>query len=273
MAINLKLSVIIVGCLLLASSTCCASWTEPITILRGSWGSGPNEFGLREGDTEDVLPVLSAVLDDGKIIITDLINKREKVYNKDGNNIKNVPWVIKQNNADIDNPELLKYQYINVQGYSSDGSVWLKDDMFYLKDVSGVELKSSKKMPAELCRQVPIDNKTASVKCNNLEWRITDLANKYIIDKYSNLYGIGNRQIIRYASNGNAVSKVELPQDTIQSRDLSSDYPDDMEIPKDMIIESYGEPLVAPNGDVYVWKRTQDMFQIIKWSWQTELPN
>ena len=33
------------------------------------------------------------------------------------------------------------------------------------------------------------------------------------------------------------------------------------------VIAEYGQPVVAPNGDVYTWKRTPDKYSIIKWVW------
>ncbi len=29
----------------------------------------------------------------------------------------------------------------------------------------------------------------------------------------------------------------------------------------------YGEPVVAPNGDVYTWKKTMVKYSIVKWTW------
>jgi hypothetical protein len=33
------------------------------------------------------------------------------------------------------------------------------------------------------------------------------------------------------------------------------------------LIVEYGDPIVAPNGDIYTWKRTPDKYSIIKWIW------
>jgi hypothetical protein len=33
------------------------------------------------------------------------------------------------------------------------------------------------------------------------------------------------------------------------------------------VIEEYGEAVLAPNGDIYAWKRTPDKYSIIKWVW------
>jgi hypothetical protein len=34
----------------------------------------------------------------------------------------------------------------------------------------------------------------------------------------------------------------------------------------------YGQPVIAPNGDVYTWKRTPDTYSILKWTWADD-PN
>ena len=31
--------------------------------------------------------------------------------------------------------------------------------------------------------------------------------------------------------------------------------------------EEYGEAVVAPNGDVYTWKRALTTYSILKWTW------
>lgn len=33
------------------------------------------------------------------------------------------------------------------------------------------------------------------------------------------------------------------------------------------VIEEYGQPVVAPTGDIYTWKRTPEKYSIIKWVW------
>ena len=37
-------------------------------------------------------------------------------------------------------------------------------------------------------------------------------------------------------------------------------------------VVEYGSPILAPNGDVYTWKRTPDKYSIIKWTWKDD-PN
>ena len=32
-------------------------------------------------------------------------------------------------------------------------------------------------------------------------------------------------------------------------------------------IAEYGSPVIAPNGDVYAWKRTPTNYSILKWTW------
>ena len=38
------------------------------------------------------------------------------------------------------------------------------------------------------------------------------------------------------------------------------------------MVALYGKPFIAPSGSVYVWKRTDDSYSILKWTWQDD-PN
>ena len=38
--------------------------------------------------------------------------------------------------------------------------------------------------------------------------------------------------------------------------------------PKERIVAQYSNPAIAPNGDVYICKRTRNSFSTLKWTWQ-----
>ncbi len=63
---------------------------------------------------------------------------------------------------------------------------------------------------------------------------------------------------------GKLLGTVEMPKSTYETiRPPSGDSPEVLEV-----VEEYGPPVVAPNGDVYTWKRTSLGYSILKWTWK-----
>ncbi len=61
-----------------------AGWTGPTTIVAGTWGSGPGQFGLKEEDSYAQFAGPFYILSDGTIIIQDSINGRFVRYSSSG---------------------------------------------------------------------------------------------------------------------------------------------------------------------------------------------
>ncbi|HWR58493.1 MAG TPA: fibronectin type III domain-containing protein [Thermodesulfovibrionales bacterium] len=283
--------IILIG--LFAGTVSYASWQGPTDVLSGGWGSGDTSFGLESGDTSDRLPSLAAVLSDGRIVISDEVNEREVIYTSNGTLLKIVPWDITQNGSKVANPEYPKYQYWNVQGFTSEGNIWIKIDDFMLKSSSGEVLKTYSERPPELGiikeQKIPInigDLKNPTDMANAKEqiaalkkYRITvtfpdkvwGIVGKgmipYMRDMNGNLYGYGERQAIRYNSCGKELARLTVPKETIEEVSRGEQVE-----PLTTVLEQYGSPVLAPNGDVYTWKRTPDKYSIIKWTWQDD-PN
>jgi hypothetical protein len=58
------------------------------------------------------------------------------------------------------------------------------------------------------------------------------------------------------------MARLTLPADNIQEESQGEQVE-----PEVTVLEGYGSPLLAPNGDVYTWKRTPDKYSILKWTW------
>ena len=86
---------------------------------------------------------------------------------------------------------------------------------------------------------------------------------KYIRLCKENIYAISGKSAEIFNTSGEAIDKIIMPQDQINE---ISPGGRGMEAVSE-IIEQYGEPVVAPNGDIYTWKRTKDTYSIIKWIW------
>jgi len=254
--------------LTLAATNSYSAWQGPTEFVSGVWGNGDSNFGIERGDTSDQLPNLTAVIFDGKTIISDEVNKREVVYNSDGTLYKVIPWYIVKNGSKIVNPDYPLYKYWNVQGYTPEGNIWFKIDKYSLKSPSGQLIKTSTTRPLELgvVSEKALGNGQykVTVKYPDKEWSIIGrgVVPKYTRDMNGNLYGSGEKQAIRYNSCGKELARLTMPDDKIETVSQGEQVE-----PNVTVLEGYGSPVIAPNGDVYTWKRTPDKYSILKWTW------
>jgi len=86
---------------------------------------------------------------------------------------------------------------------------------------------------------------------------------RYMRDINGNLYGVGDTQVARYDAEGNEIARLTMPESRYEEKTLGPGVE-----PLIKVIEEYGTPVVAPNGDVYTWKRTPERYYIIKWTWK-----
>lgn len=245
------------------------SWQGPTEIVNGGWGTGDANFGIESGDTSDRFPSLAAILFDGRIVVSDQVNKRETIYKSDGTLLKTIPWDVYQNGTKTMNPDYPSNQYWNVQGYTPEGNVWIEISSKYaLKSPTGQLIKTSTTRPLELgvVSQKHLGNKQykVTVKYPDKEWSIIGrgAVPQYIRDLNGNLYGSGEKQAIRYSYCGKELARLTMPGDNIEEISRGAQLE-----PKINVLEEYGEPIIAPNGDVYTWKRTPTKYSIIKWTW------
>ena len=78
----------------------------------------------------------------------------------------------------------------------------------------------------------------------------TNMEPPYMRDMNGNLYSTGGTQAIRWNFCGKELARLTMP-----------------EVKEGDDFAEYGEAVVAPNGDVYTWKRTPDKYSIVKWTW------
>lgn len=259
--------------LLLIPLNSSSAWQNPSEIIVGYWGSGDKEFGIEKGDTSDRFPNLTAILFDGKIIISDQVNERELVYKSEGSLFKVVPWEIIHNGQKMTNPEFKLYHYWNVQGYTSDGSVWTKFDNYVLvKSSTGETIKTSTTRPLEVGivteQEISGTKAKISVQFPDKTWSLysdISLISSYMRDAKGTLYGYGKTEVIRYTACGTVAATLMMPKKIVQetSRDRERAL-------QAAAVKEYGAPVIAPNGDVYTWRRTPDKFSILKWTWIDE---
>ena len=73
---------------------------------------------------------------------------------------------------------------------------------------------------------------------------------------------IQHYRAIRFNSCGKETARLDLPNN---ESELSPEQPIIGRVRT--VIAEYGQPVIAPNGDVYTWKRTPDKYSILKWTW------
>jgi hypothetical protein len=246
-----------------------AGWQGPTETENGIWGSGVGQFGLENGDSGDIFPKLEAITSDDKIVISDIVNKKQLVFNIEGRFIKEVPWTIKAQGGDRTTYSISEYSFGYVLGYSSDGNIYASTgNNYYLKSSTGQVLKAFTTKPSELGvvseKHLSYGQSKVTVTYPGKEWSIIGKGRvpKYTLDRNSNLYGSGDKQAIRYSACGKELARLTLSADNIQEESQGEQVEPDV-----TVLEGYGAPLIAPNGDVYTWKRTPDTYSILKWTW------
>jgi len=290
--------------LIMFSTPSIASFIGPQTVVQGICGKGDLEFGCGSDDIEKAFFWIVCIDENGNIILGDPANLRIKIYNSAGVWQKNISYKnISPGDTWPDNlrvkanvgifsvyDKLQKYDYngnlnlsIVVPGVmdfwvAQDGGIWLQQDQHkYIKySPNGDLLKTYTDRPLELGVVTEIKMTTGQykyvVKYPDKTWEIIREGNfssqSYIRDLNGNLYGVGSNYVVRYDDQGKEVAKLTMPKTQYKGVTLPPEWPKNAEPPRNEPLEEYGAPIVAPNGDVYTWKRTPDKYYIIKWVWQ-----
>ena len=151
--------------------------------------------------------------------------------------------------------------------YSETGTVlnkFLDRPLFFGKE------KKSGRVSGGRYNQV-IEFEDATYKCT-----VPDGFDAFRRDNEGSLYGIAHNvgepshtRIYKITQCGKIIGTVDFPPDNIEMVP-----PPDEPITEGYAIihEQYGEPVFAPNGDLYTWKRTPEHYSIVKWTWQDD-PN
>ncbi|MCX7794234.1 MAG: fibronectin type III domain-containing protein [Thermodesulfovibrionales bacterium] len=197
---------------------------------------------------------------------------RYQIYDYNGNLVNQFTGVAKY----VDEITVLADNTIVV--YKSD------EKKFYLYSPTGQLIKTSTERPLELgwVSSVRINGHYKSiVKYPDMVYQI--IADQPIVKYYrdinQNLYQIetftetvGDEEIIsykvhKYSRCSKKVSVLNMPRSQYEPMPPEMS---DMPTCKPRPIIEYGEPLVAPNGDVYAWARTKTHYKILKWTWVDE---
>ncbi|MFI4962892.1 MAG: hypothetical protein ACHP6H_03445 [Legionellales bacterium] len=254
-----------------------AGWVGPVAVIVETWGSANNQIGLEVSESGDILPEGFWILNN-KIIIRDQINKRMKIYNIAGQFERSVDWVKQQNGI----YKINEYPLAGLTvGYGGDNiyTYFPTRKSYIIYSSSGSLLQTLAVKPSELgvikSTKRNVDGGVSIViQYGDAVFNINlpKLLEYFVRDLSGYLYGViitgtpGNQHysVYKYNKSGKALGIVDLPaRNVIVEPETVPARP----TPEYTVVADYGKPVIAPNGDVYTWKRTPDKYAILKWTW------
>jgi len=208
-----------------------AAWSEPKEIVVGAWGKGTGQFGLRSEGGYDVVPSIETVTADKKIIVSDPVNRKQLVFSSsNGKFLSELKW----------------------------------DDLKGQIGKSVAPLSERARM-AQIVRSIRTGSGTSQVTIvfsdKNVVVNSDQDFGQAVRDAAGFIYGIGTGQVARFDANGKQTASLGLPEAHEELAAVPGSAPRAVYI-------IYGVPVVAPNGDVYLSKRTGEKFSILKFTWQ-----
>lgn len=246
-----------------------AGWSSPQQIIQGVWGSGDNQFGITNDDTSDLIPNFNLTTDQ-KIVIRDGTNRRVKVYDSLGALVLIVPYKTNLSYKDLTIADSYGFSGDFI-GYGSGGTNYFyraDQKLFIAYSSTGQLIKTLTTRPAELGTVIDKSLGNGQYKITvtypDEVWSYNDIGPMaaYIRDKNGNLYGYGDTQAARYTACGKVLALLTMPEEKTSEKSWGPQIE-----PQITVLEEYGSPVIAPNGDVYTWKRTPDNYSILKWTW------
>lgn len=208
-----------------------AGWSGPKEIISGSWGSGTGQFGMRTEGGFSVVPSIEAVTTDQRVIIADPVNRKHLLFNSNGERVEEAAW------GDTKGPSVSDI------------------DPLYQRDRGSVMLHSQKIGAAAYRITIVFPEGNVNIDSDR-DFRAATR------DAVGFIYGLGADSVVRYDKNGKRTGSLTLPRDHEELVQVPG-----QRAPRGVYVE-YGEPVIAPNGDVYLWQKSDAKFSILKYTWQ-----
>ena len=276
---------IYVSLVILPTNQIFAAWVGPTEVITGTWGPGEAQFGITYQETFDFIPIFT-ITTDQKIVVRDGTNSRLKIYTNIGSLNSIVPYRAGRHYTELTLADSYGFSGDFI-GYGKGGINYFyrPDQKVYIHfSPTGELLKTTTKRPLELgwvkssLRQtdgsylsiVEYDDVTYSVTApTKLGYFTRDLSGYLYVTVRVGPSRNKHSRVYKYNKCGRVVGTLDFPADNIvKAPDTIPPAP----TPELTIVAEYGQPVIAPNGDVYTWKRTSDTYSILKWTWQDD-PN
>jgi hypothetical protein len=216
--------------LVLGISTAHAGWSEPAEIISGTWGSGAGQFGLRSEGGFSVEPSIESITPDKKVVISDPVNRKQLVFSSKGALINEVKWD-------------------DAKGQEGKAVAPLSQ-----RTREAVEVYSTKVGPTTYRITIVFPDKNLVVDSEE-DFKIA------MRDAAGSAYGISTDAVIRFDMTGKKTSALSLPKAHEELIAVPG------RAPRGVYIE-YGDAVIAPNGDVYMWQKSDATYSILRWTWQ-----
>lgn len=301
---RIKISLLVLF-LLLSTSNVYSAWEGPVDVVVGTWGTNTGQFGISYQDTADLFPQSFGVSNSGKIVIADSINEVLHIFNNDGSFLRDIrkPVTRKRWPYDVDvNDECAVVGYVDFThtfnittgeligtANNMGGAKYVSDDCskiyvdvgttqvtWKVYSPTGNLIRTTTERPLELGKVK--EKKTAAGYTYTVQY--PDITNpntvktytinlpgpyeRFVRDNTGNIYTIAGKAVRKFDGEGREIGVMRTPANEIRTiRPAGGGFEAETEV-----IAQYGEPVVAPTGDVYTWKRTPTAYSIIKWTWR-----
>lgn len=175
-----------------------------------------------------------------------------------------------------DNNGTLIKSWDNLQGglsgiLQNDNFVTETSTAYYIYSPTGQLIRTSTTRPAELgqIKEQALGDKKYRIMISYPDKTYLLLSDapfmKYVRDKNENIYGINSGGVWRFNQCGKQIAELIIPTNETEKITYKN-APD-----KGLVLDvEYGEPVVAPTGDVYTWKKTDSKYAIVKWTWKDD---
>jgi hypothetical protein len=212
-----------------------AVWSEQAEIISGNWGSGAGQFGLRSEGVFFVVPSIEYITPEKNVIISDPVNRKQMVFNSKGVLIEELKWS-------------------DAKGQEGKTIAPLSQ-----KDREAAKMYSTKDGTNAYHITIVFPDKNLVVDSEE-DFKIATR------DDAGFVYGVSTGMVIRFDKTGKKTDVLSLPR----PHEVLSAIP--IPVPggrtTHVMYLKYGEPVIAPNGDVYVWQKSNATYSVLKWTWQ-----
>lgn len=281
--------------LLITVDSVYAGWQGPIEVVSGGWGKAPGQFGIEYGDSGDNFPRSIGVTKSGRIVIADPINEILHTFNSDGSFLKDIVKPVQRKwwpySLDAVNDECAVVGYVEythtfnvatgeLVGVANNmgGADYVNEDCskiysggkagWKIYSPTGQLIKTSTTRPLEL-GQVKLEKRSQTRYKITLTYpdKVYGLSSdrefvKYVRTSNDKVYGVNPGGAWRFNQCGKLEGFLLMPEG--QQDEIPGQGPEE---PQVYVHSEYGEPVVAPNGDIYTWNYTPDAYKILKWTW------
>lgn len=251
-----------------------AAWIGPESHIENTWGDSPGLFGFVVGETSSTFPFLEAVLPDSAVVVSDIVNKKQMLFSNNGLLLKEVKWTLVKDQSGEEYYEISEYSFGDVIGISKSGNLFTESgEEYYETTLTGDVIRTYVERPLEAGQikedgRITNDMYKVTITYPDKEWTIVDdsMCSKYYRDTRGKLYCSEEKYVAKYNDCGLVVAELTLPDSNVKVLPSNMAGIENTYFTK----EEYGNLTIAPNGDLYAWKRTPETYSIVKWTWQDD---